>query len=54
MKIESLIELYKDMLRRGELPKDPQKVTEDQKLQIRAGILKKRWWKEDREAEEGK
>jgi len=47
MKTESLIKLYMDLLRKGELPKDPHKISEEQKLMIRADILKKKWWKED-------
>lgn len=47
MKTESLVQLYLEMLRKGELPKDPHKVNEDQKIQLRAEILKKKWWKED-------
>jgi hypothetical protein len=47
MKTESLIKMYLDMLRKGVLPKDPNKADEDQKLMIRAGILKKWWFKKD-------
>lgn len=52
MTSNSLIKMYLDLLRKGELPKDPEKINEDQKIQIRAGILKKKWWKEDLTAQE--
>ena len=49
MKTESLVQLYLEMLRKGELPKDPHKVNEDQRITIRSEILKKKWFKEEQE-----
>lgn len=51
MKTESLIQMYLKMLRKGVLPKDPNKANEDQKLVLRTSILKKKWFKEDMEEE---